>query len=535
MADYRKELQFGIFVTPEAAQATAVLELAKLADVVGLDLVTFQDHPYQARFLDSWTLLSVVAAQTSGVRVAPNVANLPLRQPVVLARSVASLDIMSGGRVELGLGAGAFWDGIASVGGRKLTPGDAVDALTEALDVIRAVWSSEGGPIRLDGQYYRVMGAHPGPAPAHDVEIWLGAYKRRMLALTGAKADGWLPSMGYADPEDLPAMNAAIDEAAVHNGRRPAEIRRMYNINGRFGNGTEFLQGSPADWAQQLTELTLTDGISTYILSVSSDDEVRRFADEVVPAVRELVETERGRGGSAAGPESELAPAQNGSATADVSFTGRPRSAPTAVAHGISAPLAVKPTPDDGARLAAQALWDERSRPTGPPPDPGRRYTADQQAAAQHLVDIHDALRAELEQLRDLIEQVGRGALDVGDARSFINKMAMRQNDWTLGAYCAQYCRIVTGHHTLEDRSVFPHLKRSDPELVPVVDRLEHEHHVIADVLDQVDRALVALVSEPDGMAKLRGAIDLLTDTMLSHLSYEERELVEPLARLGYY
>ncbi len=90
MADYRQELQFGVFVPPEAAHASAVLELAKLADVVGLDLVTFQDHPYQARFLDTWTLLSVVAAQTSGVRVAPNVANLPLRQPVVLARSVAS-------------------------------------------------------------------------------------------------------------------------------------------------------------------------------------------------------------------------------------------------------------------------------------------------------------------------------------------------------------------------------------------------------------------------------------------------------------
>lgn len=86
MTDFRKELQFGIFVTPDAAKSLAVLELAKLADVVGLDLVTFQDHPYQARFLDTWTLLSVVAAQTSGVRVAPNVANLPLRQPVVLAQ-----------------------------------------------------------------------------------------------------------------------------------------------------------------------------------------------------------------------------------------------------------------------------------------------------------------------------------------------------------------------------------------------------------------------------------------------------------------
>src|SRR6201999_407202 len=139
--DYRHDLQFGIFVMPEAAHAQAILKLSKLADALELDLVTFQDHPYQARFLDTWTLLSVVATQTSNVRVAPNVANLPLRQPVVLARSVASLDILTGGRVELGLGTGAFWDGIEAIGGRRLTPGQAVDALGEAVEVIRGIWS----------------------------------------------------------------------------------------------------------------------------------------------------------------------------------------------------------------------------------------------------------------------------------------------------------------------------------------------------------------------------------------------------------
>ena len=122
MTDYGHELQFGVFITPDAGQADAVVELSKLADLVGLDLVTFQDHPYQARFLDTWTLISVVAAQTTNVRLAPNVVNLPLRPPVVLARSVASLDILSGGRVELGLGAGAFWDGIAALGGRGSRP-----------------------------------------------------------------------------------------------------------------------------------------------------------------------------------------------------------------------------------------------------------------------------------------------------------------------------------------------------------------------------------------------------------------------------
>jgi alkanesulfonate monooxygenase SsuD/methylene tetrahydromethanopterin reductase-like flavin-dependent oxidoreductase (luciferase family) len=517
MTDYGHELQFGVFITPAAGQSADVIELAKLADIVGLDLVTFQDHPYQARFLDTWTLLSFVAAQTSNVRVAPNVANLPLRQPLVLARSVASLDILSRGRVELGLGAGAFWDAIAAAGGPRLSPGESVDALAEAIDVIRAVWSTDPKTIRHDGKHYRVIGAHSGPPPAHAVEIWLGAYKKRMLTLTGAKADGWLPSMGYADVGDLPAMQAIIDEAARAAGRQPTEIRRLYNLNGQFGRGAGFLEGSPSDWAQQLCELTLSQGISAYILSVNASEDLRRFAEEVAPAVRELVDTERGRANG------EPPPGTVGTAT--IGSTAPP----------AAMPLTVTATPDDGTRLSAEQRWDERTRPSGPKPDPDRLYTADQQAASQHLIDVHDGLRGELGRLRDLIEQVAQGNVDVGTARSFINKMAIRQNDWTLGAYCAQYCRIVGQHHTLEDRSVFPHLKRRDPGLVPVVDRLEQEHHVIADVLDQVDRALVALVTEPDGMAKLRQVVDLLTDTLLSHLSYEERELVEPLARFGYY
>src|SRR4051812_1227446 len=212
MPDYRHDLQFGVFIPPAAGQADAVLELARLADVVGLDIVSFQDHPYQPTFLDTWTLLSVVAAETRNVPVAPNVANVPLRPPAVLARSAASLDILSGGRVELGLGAGTFWDAIAANGGPRLTPGQGVTALAEAIDIIRATWAPGGGTIRHDGTHYRVQGAHPGPAPVHDVEIWLGAYKPRMLALTGATADGWLPSQGYLELELLPAMNAAIDD-----------------------------------------------------------------------------------------------------------------------------------------------------------------------------------------------------------------------------------------------------------------------------------------------------------------------------------
>jgi alkanesulfonate monooxygenase SsuD/methylene tetrahydromethanopterin reductase-like flavin-dependent oxidoreductase (luciferase family) len=506
--DYGRELRFGAFIPPVAAQAGGVLELARLADVVGLDLVTFQDHPYQPSFLDTWTLLAVVAAQTANVRLAPNVANLPLRPPVVLARSVATLDVLSGGRVELGLGAGAFWDSIAALGGPRLSPRESVDALDEAIDVIRAVWAGSDRELHFEGEHYRLDGGRAGLAPAHDVEIWLGAYKPRMLAITGRKADGWLPSMGYAPPGELPAMQARIDEAAVAAGRSPAEIRRLYNVN--VGGGG--LQGSPADWAEQLAGLALEHGLDTFILAVSAADDLRRFVGEVAPATRELVDRER--------------------AHAD-----RPAEQPARVEAQAPAatPFAVRVTPDDGARLSLESAWDEATRPTAPPPVGGRRYTPEQQAAGRHLVDVHDGLRAELERIRDLLEQVGEGTADPRTVRSLLNRMTIRQNNWAVGVHCQAYCRILTGHHTLEDRGIFPHLGRHEPELAAVLGRLEEEHEAIADLLDRVDTTLVALVASEEGaLDGVRAAMDLLTDALLSHFAYEERELVEPLARFGY-
>jgi alkanesulfonate monooxygenase SsuD/methylene tetrahydromethanopterin reductase-like flavin-dependent oxidoreductase (luciferase family) len=135
MPDYRHALAFGTFITPQNQRPQDVVALARLTERTGLDLATFQDHPYQPALLDTWTLLSWVAAQTETLRVAPNVLNLPLRPPAVVARAAASLDLLSGGRVELGLGAGAFWDAIEAMGGTRLTPGQGVDALSEAIDV----------------------------------------------------------------------------------------------------------------------------------------------------------------------------------------------------------------------------------------------------------------------------------------------------------------------------------------------------------------------------------------------------------------
>ncbi|WBB53178.1 LLM class flavin-dependent oxidoreductase [Verrucosispora sp. WMMD573] len=541
MSDYGHPLTFGSFLTPGNADPTRPVGLAMLSEQVGLDLVTFQDHPYQPAFLDTWTLLSFVAARTERVRLSANVTNLPLRPPAVLARSVASLDLLSDGRMELGLGAGAFWDAIEAMGGRRLSPGQGVRALEEAIEIIRQIWAVDApGGVRVPGEFHRAVGAKRGPAPAHDVGIWLGAYKPRMLALTGRRADGWLPSLAYLQPGDLARGNAVIDEAATDAGRSPADVRRLLNVNGRFAaTGRGPLNGPAEQWAEELADLALTEGISTFILASDDPDDLRRFAAEVAPATRELVATERADPPTGAPADRTRTEADQTRATTDTTGDTRrgatsagPTGRPAAVG---AATFAVVPTPDDGVRRSAVRVWDEAARPAGPTPDPQRTYTAHDQAGAQHLIDVHDGLRAELAQIHDLIEQVAAGLIDVGAARSHINTMTMRQNKWTLGTYCESYCRVVTTHHTIEDRSLFPHLRRADPRLAPVIDRLEEEHHAIHDVLEGVDRALVAFVATPDGMADLRAAVDLLSDTLLSHLSYEERELVEPIARLGVH
>jgi len=148
-------------------------------------------------------------------------------------------------------------------------------------------------------------------------------------------------------------------------------------------------------------------------------------------------------------------------------------------------------------------------------------------------VDIHDHLRTELSEIRELVTQVLDGTGDPGRARSEISEMTIRQNNWTMGAYCAAYCRVLTTHHSIEDQAMFPQLQGADPRLGPVLDRLALEHTVIHGVLEDLDRALVGFVSPSPEPAALSSVLDVLSDTLLSHLSYEERELVEPLARLG--
>ncbi|SFC99394.1 LLM class flavin-dependent oxidoreductase [Streptomyces aidingensis] len=294
--DYGREVEFGVFPEPSAEKLPEALSMAQIADREGLELVGIQDHPYQRRHLDTWALMGAVLAGTQRVRVFPDVANLPLRAPAVMAKTAASLDLLSGGRFELGLGAGSFWEAVAAMGGSRRSPGEAYGALREAVEVLRLMWSDERS-VRYEGKHYRLAGVKPGPRPAHPIPVWLGVGGPRTLALCGRVADGWLPSSPWAPPEKLPELNARIDEAAAGAGREPGAVRRLYNVFGIITDGPSegFLRGPAEQWVAELTELALVHGMDGFVFG-PADDPVRqthRFAAEVVPAVRRAVAQER--------------------------------------------------------------------------------------------------------------------------------------------------------------------------------------------------------------------------------------------------
>jgi hypothetical protein len=375
--------------------------------------------------------------------------------------------------------------------------------------------------VTLPGRFHRLDHASPGPAPAHDIGIWIGSYKRRMLSLTARLADGWVPSQAYAQPNETAVLNKRIDEMATEAGRHPRDIVRVYNVNGRFApNGRGFLDGPAGQWAEQLAELVLTQGFSSFILSSSGDiiASIGAFAEEVVPDVIERVAAERlgqprdirvGRPVMKLPTEPESVPR---------TMPGEERDGNWGSAGGlpVSARPRAKPIETDWATTASNP--------------PGRDNH-------RNLVAIHDHLRSELVQIGQAVKQVAAGELQPEAARSLIARMTLRQNHWTLGSFCASYCRIVTIHHAVEDTHMFPNLAGVAPALQPVLDRLEAEHHVIAAVLDRFDRALVDLVREDDGSVQPgTGEIGVLAaelgDILLSHLAYEEDELAEGLALL---
>lgn len=289
---------FGFSLLP-TADLQSHLAVVHTAEEHGLDLVGVQDHPYAPTLVESFSLIGYLLARTERLRFFPDVAALPLRSAAMLAETAASLDVLSGGRFELGIGAGGNRPAIEAMGSRPLRPGQAIDALEEAIHVLRAVWSP--GAADVDGEYHSVRGVRSGPGPAHPINIWVGSQGPRNFELTGRLSDGWAaPIPSYLPYETWPSCNVAISKAAQAAGRDPGDVLRMAQLVGTITDkpgdtetreGSAPVRGTAEQWAALIVRLATEQPFRCFIFwpEQGTVDQVERFARDVVPAVRALV------------------------------------------------------------------------------------------------------------------------------------------------------------------------------------------------------------------------------------------------------
>ena len=299
-----RDVLFGSSLGPwngvDAGDVAGALGVVARADRDGLDLFTLADHPYFGDKLDAYAALGFLLGRTTRIAGMVSVTNLASRPAPVLARTITSLSALSGGRVVLGLGAGALWDMITRLGVPRLDPGAAVRALEEAIILVRAL-SGGGDPVTFDGEFYRVSDLDPAAVAAPPV--WTGSGGPKSLAVTGRLADGWVPQ-GGADWLSTRYRQARplIDEAAAAAGRDPSAVITIYNFGGRItpepllatrGEDGRWIGGSARQWVDELTSAVLEHDAGGFVYRTTDDtpaaEAVARFAREIVPAVREAV------------------------------------------------------------------------------------------------------------------------------------------------------------------------------------------------------------------------------------------------------
>jgi probable F420-dependent oxidoreductase len=287
-------LQFGLGVPASAAPGRDPVAVARRAEDLGFDFVSTSDHPSgEQPSYEAWTMLTWIAAATSRIRVATRVLGVPYRHPAMVAKMAESLDRLSGGRLILGLGGGYSDSEFRAFGLGVPSAREKVDGLAEAVTVIRGLWSEPG--FSFDGTRYRTEAADLEPKPGHHIPVWLGTFGPRALAVTGRLADGWIPSLGYNPPEELPVMRGRVLAAARAAGRDPAELTCGLNVQVRLGQQPDGdpgqLAGSPGQVAEQIARFARAGFTAFNFLPVggSLEDDAERLAHDVLPAVTAAV------------------------------------------------------------------------------------------------------------------------------------------------------------------------------------------------------------------------------------------------------
>jgi alkanesulfonate monooxygenase SsuD/methylene tetrahydromethanopterin reductase-like flavin-dependent oxidoreductase (luciferase family) len=283
---------FGLNVSIAASAGADPIADARLAEQLGFDFVSASDHLHgDSPTFEPWTLLSSIAAATTTLRVATRVLAVPYRHPAVVAKMAETLDRLSGGRLILGLGGGYLDDEFRAFGLRVPARRDKVDGVAETIRIARGLWSEPA--LTVEGRLYRTEDARLSPKPAHRIPIWLGMYKPRGLALTGRVADGWIPSYGFAPPDEVKVLREQVLAAARDAGRNPDQITCAYNLEVRVDERGDQISGglcgSPDALVERLIDFRRMGFSAFNVVGGGPDraEQIERVAGEVMPAVRQ--------------------------------------------------------------------------------------------------------------------------------------------------------------------------------------------------------------------------------------------------------
>ncbi len=284
-------ISFGLGIPPSADPGSDPVQLARRAEELGFDFVSTSDHPSGTEpTYETWTMLSWLAAATSRIRIAPRVLGVPYRPPAMVAKMAETFDRMSGGRLILGLGGGYSDHEFRAFGLPVPTPREKVDGLEDAIKIARGLWSAES--FSYVGKRFHTDAAELTPKPDHHIPIWLGTFGDRALALTGREADGWIPSLGSAPPEQAVVMRDKIRAAADQAGRDPDSLTYAYHVQVELDRelaDQSVVSGSLDQIATRLAGFTKL-GFTALSLTTTGPaiETIDRLATEVIPAVRAL-------------------------------------------------------------------------------------------------------------------------------------------------------------------------------------------------------------------------------------------------------
>ena len=298
-----QELRFGILILPDTPWPE-VLERTERYETAGLDSVWVADHFVHyanptGPWLECWTLLAGLATRTSRIRLGPLVSHGIYRNPAVLARQAMTVDRLSGGRLELGLGTGASDHDWRIACGQEPWPfAERVERFGEAVEIVDRLLRGE--TTTYHGRYYRVADAtlQPGPSQRPRPPLTVAASGARMVSLAARYADVWITEGNYrelwgrtATAVDVLRLTRErgqlLSEEAAALGREPGAIRRAFLAG--------FSPGLEAPWAsvdalQDFIGRYREIGCSVFVLpepNVGQTALFERIAQDVIPALRQ--------------------------------------------------------------------------------------------------------------------------------------------------------------------------------------------------------------------------------------------------------